>query len=503
MVKVYHTLTAILALLFAAAAAAATTSTAHAAPPSATQIYGAVSDVHKCLTVVNIAAAKYKSTRSKLLGAKLLLNTACGSIDSLEQDAKLVTRFFKTISKVPISKIPKVADSFANGMKRVSRTIEKPADPVCAKLSPKVRSTLNKFDKFDQSPTGKSLAKYASRWNKVDSKLTLIENSIETYNAIKNRRVTICPSIVQTYRDVVEMKESCENVLSHYEQAIAALDKIEAMLDNTITPRVNTLASALRKMQKGPLGKVIELIAKLQKVSVRLPSGRTKDRGAGLVPKCCPSGYKLTAGLCYKNCPSGYATVGLVCMERCRSGYRTVGPTCVKKKFGLKKLVYGRKTRTRFGSAPATHSRSACACRTDGRTHLGGGLCYRKCGVGSMKGYNTPFLTTCMDTTLKRYTVEQLASKLDIFKHIKKVPGIGDILKIADKAVDKFLEPINKLTGNLFAIKLPSISLPSFNVNAPTIPKTVMSTADRALSFANKLKYLKFEADGFCLKIQA
>lgn len=54
------------------------------------------------------------------------------------------------------------------------------------------------------------------------------------------------------------------------------------------------------------------------------------NRGVGLIPDICPSGYSENAGLCAKDCPTGYDSVAGVCWQQCPEGYSDTGAFCTK-----------------------------------------------------------------------------------------------------------------------------------------------------------------------------
>lgn len=459
-------------------------------------VYDTVQDVRKCLTVVSTALSKYRSARKTLDRAEYLLVGTCDGMKDRLKSWDKTKLFFRAIKKVPLGKIPKLSKVLESGYGTLHSALRRPTSSVCDGMS-RLRSVLEPFDK---SFKGKTLNAVAKVVDKSDAFLTKAEDLVEAWQAIQARKVTVCPSIVQTYRDLLEMRDSCDKIAKPLVEIEHKVSVASRHLSRHVTLPVNSLKRALDKIGRGPLGKVGDVVSSLQRTRVKLPTARTKSRGAGIIPKCCPRGYKNTAGLCYKNCASGYETLGLVCMKRCRRGYKTVASTCVHRKKFWK--VYWRSTRERLGRAPATFGNAACACRSDGRKYLEAGLCYRKCGRDAFKSYPTALLTTCMDTRLKSFRVEQLVRQLNLFDNIKKVPGIGETLKIANRVVDTVLKPIEKVTGKSFKTIVPSIKL-DVDIDL-RVPAVAQNAIDDALKVATKaVPIVDFTADGLCVEVSA
>lgn len=66
---------------------------------------------------------------------------------------------------------------------------------------------------------------------------------------------------------------------------------------------------------------------------------KAKGRGAGTIPSKCADGYENDAGLCYKDCRATYDGVGPVCWKKCAgftpigcgAGCASTGQACMKK----------------------------------------------------------------------------------------------------------------------------------------------------------------------------
>lgn len=467
-------------------------------PVLSNDVYKTVQDVRKCFTVLSGAAAEYKRIRETHDRIEFLLKGTCNGLQDRLKWWDHTRAIFWAVKKVPLGKLPKLAGVLSNGAHTLKAKLDPPTGTICKAFN-KMRAAA---DKFDKTPGARILnSDPTKRLLKADKFLTTFEQFAQTLEAIEQGKTTVCPGFVNTYKELVEMKESCERITQPVTKFNTQLRHITNTLSNKVQRPVQRVERVVRTLSRGPLGAVSRVASALARTKVKLPRAATKHRGVGKVPMCCPPGYVNTAGLCYKRCDSGWQTLGLVCMQRCRRGYATVGFTCVRKNV-FKAKVYTRKTRKRFGSAPAVHSKHACACRRDGRTHLGGGLCYRKCGKGRFAGYDTSLLTGCMDTRLKQYTVEELAKKLDIFDKIKKVPGIGDILRIADKIIDKVLRPVEKLAFKAFdLIKLPSLDFTAIKLDLGVVPDVVHRGINKIEEIASTVPIVDFELNGFCIDI--
>lgn len=466
-------------------------------PIQASDVYNTVQDVRKCVTVLSLAAAEYRGLRKTHDRIEFLLRGTCDNMQDKLKKWDRTRLLFAAVKKVPLGKLPKLAGVLSNGARTFKGKIEPPTDSIC-KVATKMRAAT---DKFDKTVGGKVLNKVTKVLDKTDKYLTKAEDIVKTWEAIKAGKTQVCPGFVNTYRELIEMKQSCERISEPFRKFTTELRDVTTTMTDKLERPVQNVRNILKTVDKGPLGVVSSVTNALARVKVKLPRAAVKERGAGVVPTCCPPGYMNTAGLCYKRCDSGWDTLAIVCMQRCRGGYATVGPSCVRKNI-LRPKVYLRRTQPRLGSAPAVHSKHACACRRDGRTHLGGGLCYRKCGTGRFTGYNTALLTTCMDTRLNQYTVEQLAKKLSIFDKIKKVPGIGDILSIADKVIDKALRPVEKLAAKAFdLIKIPSLDFSAIKLDLGALPPVVQNAINNIEKLASTVPIVDFNLNGLCIDI--
>lgn len=54
------------------------------------------------------------------------------------------------------------------------------------------------------------------------------------------------------------------------------------------------------------------------------------NRGIGILPSSCESGYSASAGMCIQNCPAGFDSVAGVCWQQCPEGYSNGGAFCTQ-----------------------------------------------------------------------------------------------------------------------------------------------------------------------------
>lgn len=475
--------------------------------PQFLQVY---TDVRTCFKLLFEGIDNYDRIRKRFDFIDALLGKSCDSTATQVDAWKFSAKFFDGIAKIPLGPIPKLSNVIKTGSKSVEELFKTPTDKICTTRD-QLKTKLEKFDRLVSTKVQKAITKVNEAANKIDKKLDTYESIYKKYVILKNQEAKICPSIVTTFNNLQEWKKSCDKVLQPLVTLTEDLDTGIKFLEVNIKKPLDSFNSKIKVVLNGPLGEVGKLIDSLKKVEVKLPNVKEKFRGAGTIPTCCPPNYKFVAGLCYKNCDSGWENIGLICMKKCGSGYKTVGPTChkfywKKGRFGIKLprwRVTARAVRDRLGSLPARHSRHACACgknKRDGRTHLEAGLCQKKCGAGSFAAYKTPILLRCWDFSTKTFKIADLTKVLGLFDKLDKVPGIGDILRAANKIVDTVMKPIEKVVNTMFKnIEIPKLTfLPTFAVDVPEIAVLI---AEKIEAIANRIPLLQIERDGLCVNV--
>ena len=161
--------------------------------------------------------------------------------------------------------------------------------------------------------------------------------------------------------------------------------------------------------------------------------------------KHCRSNEQKNGALCYPKCRSGYVNHGCcLCSPRCPSGMRDIGVSCAKKSYGR----------------GAGHLPKACR---EGE-ELWGLLCYPKC----REGYKSRACCVCEKPIGIEFTLRDIVDGIGkVLETLYKIPIVGDLLKLVDKAIEKLLKPIMDAIPGMPKFSLPSLNV---NVNLGTLP---------------------------------
>lgn len=110
-------------------------------------------------------------------------------------------------------------------------------------------------------------------------------------------------------------------------------------------------------------------------------------RGAGK-PLPCRDGRERDAGLCYNKCREGYRGVGPVCWQHCPDGYHNDGATCRRDAHIFGKESYGRGAGTVPKTCPSGQDYDAGLCYPDCKAGYKsvGPVCWQNCNNVSVSG---------------------------------------------------------------------------------------------------------------------
>lgn len=398
-------------------------------------------------------------TFSKLLSNfEVIENRLAGLCMGFTDKRTKVTRFLGLIK--PATHIPKLNILIKPVQKLGSRldsvVLKNPTENLCRAVS----NTRNFIDKVE-STFGVVSKKLRPFLKIVVDGYDAIDHALDIYSFSECSALNeLCTGV----RKVVDLQNELAVYMRQLVSQSSAVDKILKTADST----TRSAGNAIEGIFSGVVGDILEEVEDLMTTEISIPIPRgSKSRGFGVIPHCCPRGYRNTAGLCYPNCRSGYETVLFTCLQKCRPGWTDIGVTCTRVKyvdFGLfdapvpefdSKDVY-----ERFGRIPAVFGGAACSCRSDKR-YLEAGLCYNKCGRDAFAEHGTSFLTECLDLRNTKLTIADLAENLGLFEKAKKIPVLGEAIELIDDLIDDVFRTV---TGELLKVA---------NVNGPSL---VLST---------------------------
>lgn len=444
-------------------------------PTFLTLSYAAPTNTKCTLTDVHNVIADWRSDNTVLLDtneklSKLLLNfeiiesRLVRSCDGLKDHLTKTERFLAVTE--PASHIPNL-NSLIKPVQKVGEHIkllvlQTPHDTVCKtvlNIRRRIDDVATKFKKVQDSKIVEVVTAIDETSEQVEEVLALYENA--------GGNPTNCVQLDHLCAAARDARDFQRKLVEQMEELIKQASPLNTFLE-TVERSVSRIMSSVQAVFKGPTGKVFDEVNKLLGRTITLPIPRgAKERGVGVIPTCCPTGYSNSGGLCYQNCRSGYTPVLFTCVEKCKSGWKDIGVTCTRietKKVGFIKIPVpqfdAKDSYARLGKIPSTFGNAACSCRRD-KKYLEAGLCYDKCGRDHLSGYGTAFLTQCLDLRSTKLTIIDLAENLNIFKQAEKIPAIGSVIKQLNSLFDTVFSALAKPISDALNIRAPSVNIPT------------------------------------------